>query len=336
MMHIPFSRVLPAVTTATTTLLLLAVPPTAAQAQSASAPWPQRPVTLMVGYPAGGAIDQSARAVGQALATRWGQSVIVENRAGANGTIASAAVAQAKPDGYTLLVTATSHTLNKFVVKGLRYDVDKSFAPIALTVDVPNVLVVPASAPWQTVAQLVAAMKAKQKPFNYASQGIGGIPHLAGEIFKLRTGTEMVHVPYKGAAPGMTDLAAGIVDMSFPSPASALSFIAGGKLRALAVSAPQRFAQLPNVPTFAEAGIPDFVLGTWHGLLAPAGTPPAVIAKINGDVNEIIQTADFKATLAAQGNIAAQPLTPAQFATKLQTELKAFEAVASKVDLAGS
>jgi tripartite-type tricarboxylate transporter receptor subunit TctC len=178
--------------------------------------FPSRNVTLVVGYAAGGAIDQSARLVGQALAARWGQSVIVENRAGANGTIAAAAVASARPDGYTLLVTATSHTLNKFVVKGLRYDVEKSFTPIALTVDVPNVLVVNAASPYENVGQLVTAMRAKQKDFSYASQGVGGIPHLAGEIFKLRTGTDMLHVPYKGAAPGMTDLVGGVVDMSFP------------------------------------------------------------------------------------------------------------------------
>lgn len=295
--------------------------------------FPQRPVTLVVGYAAGGAIDQSARLVGQALSQRWGQPVVVDNRAGANGTIAAAAVAAAKPDGYTLLVTATSHTLNKFVVKGLRYDVEKSFTPIALTVDVPNVLVVNAASPYQNVAQLVDAMRAKKKDFSYASQGVGGIPHLAGEMFKLRTGTEMIHVPYKGAAPGMTDLVGGVVDMSFPSPGSVLSFISAGKLRALAVSANQRFPQLKDVPTFAEAGIADFTLGTWHGVLAPAGTPAAVVTKINAAINEIIQTPEFKTALAAQGNVAALPLSPAQFATKLAGELRAFEAVAAKIDL---
>jgi tripartite-type tricarboxylate transporter receptor subunit TctC len=298
--------------------------------------FPNRHVTLVVGYAAGGAIDQSARLVGQALATRWGQSVIVENRAGANGTIAAAAVAGARPDGYTLLVTATSHTLNKFVVKGLRYDVEKSFAPVALTVDVPNVLVVNAASPYQNVGQLVAAMRAKQKDFSYASQGVGGIPHLAGEIFKLRTGTEMLHVPYKGAAPGMTDLAGGVVDMSFPSPGSITSFLTAGKLRALAVTSPQRFAPLKDVPTFAEAGIADFTIGTWHGVLAPAGTPAAVIAKINADINAIIQTPEFQEALAKQGNVAARPLTPAQFSAKMATELKAFETVAARIDLSAN
>ena len=295
--------------------------------------FPNRTVTLVVGYAAGGAIDQSARLVGQALATRWGQSVIVDNRAGANGTIAAAYVAAAKPDGYTLLVTATSHTLNKFVVKGLRYDVEKSFTPVALTVDVPNVLVVNAASPYQTVGQLVSAMREKKKDFSYASQGVGGIPHLAGEMFKLRTGTDMIHVPYKGAAPGMADLAGGVVDMSFPSPGSILAYVAGGKLRPLAVSSTQRFPQLKDVPTFAEAGVPDFTIGTWHGVLAPAGTPAAIVAKINADINQVIQTPEFKASLQAQGNVAALPVTPAQFATKLSGELKAFEAVAAKIDL---
>jgi tripartite-type tricarboxylate transporter receptor subunit TctC len=318
-----------AVVAAATCLLAL---PVVAQTPA----FPNRPVTLVVGYAAGGAIDQSARALAQALSTRWGQSVIVDNRAGANGTIAAAAVAQARPDGHTLLVTATSHTLNKFVIKGLRYDVLNSFAPVALTVDVPNVLVVNANAPYRNVGELVAAMRAKKKDFSYASQGVGGIPHLAGEMFKLRTGTEAIHVPYKGAAPGMTDLAAGVVDMSFPSPGSVMPLIAAGKLRALALTSTQRFAALKDVPTFAEAGVPDFVIGTWHGVLAPAGTPAAVVARINADINEIIQTPEFKTSLEAQGNIAATPVTPAQFGTKLASELRAFEAVAARIDLSAN
>jgi tripartite-type tricarboxylate transporter receptor subunit TctC len=290
-------------------------------------------VTLVVGYAAGGAIDQSARLVGQALSAKWGKPVVVENRTGANGSIAAAAVAAAKPDGYTLLVTATSHTLNKFVIKGLRYDVEKSFVPIALTVSVPNVLVVNANSPYRSVGDLVTALKAKKKDFSYASQGVGGIPHLAGELFKIKTGTEMVHVPYRGANQGMTDLIAGVVDLSFPSPGSVLGHVAAGKLRALAVSSPQRFAQLKDVPTFAEAGLPDFSIGTWHGVMAPAGTPPALIARLNEDINGVIQSPEFKAALAAQGNMAATPTTPAEFATKLGNELRQFEAVASRVDL---
>ncbi|MGD9944904.1 MAG: Bug family tripartite tricarboxylate transporter substrate binding protein [Burkholderiaceae bacterium] len=315
---------------------LLAAAAAAAAAPAVAQEYPARPVTLVVGYAPGGAIDQSARLVAQALAARWGESVVVENRAGANGTIAAATVANAKPDGYTLLVTATSHTLNKFVVKNLRYDVEKSFAPVALTVDVPNVLVVNANSPYRTVAELVQALREKKKPFSYASQGVGGIPHLAGEMFKLRTGTEITHVPYKGASQGMTDLVAGFVDMSFPSPGSVMSHISAGRLRALAVSAAQRFPQLKDVPTFAEAGVKDFTIGTWHGVLAPAGTPAAVIAKINADINQIIRTEEFKTALAAQGNSPAQPLTPAQFSAKLGSELKMFEEVASRIDLSAN
>lgn len=298
--------------------------------------YPERPVTLVVGYAAGGAIDQSARLVGQALAVKWGQSVVVDNRAGANGTIAAAAVANAKPDGYTLLVTATSHTLNKFVVKGLRYDVEKSFAPIALTVDVPNVLVVNANSPYRSVRELVTAMKAGNKSFNYASQGVGGIPHLAGEMFKIRTGTDMVHVPYRGAGPGMTDLIAGVVDLSFPSPGSVTGHIASGKLRALAVTSTKRFAQMPDVPTFAEAGVPDFTIGTWHGVMAPAGTPAAIVAKINADINDVIKSPEFKAAMVAQGNMPAAPVTPAEFSARLASELRQFEGVASRIDLSAN
>ena len=303
---------------------------------SFAADFPTRPVTLMVGYTAGGAIDQSARLVGNELAKRWGQPVIIDNKPGANGVIAASAVAAAKPDGYTILVTATSHNLNKFVNKNLRYDVEKSFTPVAITVEVPNILVVNASSPYQNLGQLLTALRANQKPFSYSSQGIGGVPHLAGELFKLRTGTDILHVPYKGAAQGMTDLMGGVVDMSFPSPGSAMAYVTQGKLRALAVASNQRLAQLKDVPTFAEAGVPDYTISTWHGMLAPAGTPADIVAKINADVNEIIQTPAIKNALQAQGSIAAIPLTPAQFGAKLASELKSYEVIASKVDLTGN
>lgn len=266
-----------------------------------------------MGYSPGGAIDQSARLLAQELSERWGQPIVVDNRPGANGTIAATAVANAKPDGYTILVTATSHNLNKFVNKDLRYDVEKSFSPVAMTVDVSNILVVKADAPYQTLDQFVTAVKAAPEKFSYASQGIGGIPHLAGEMFKLKTSTRIMHVPYKGAAQGMTDLIGGVVDMSIPSTGSVMNFIEQGKLRALAIASNQRFKQLPNVPTFAESGVPDFIVSTWHGLLAPAGTPPEIVFKINADVNEIIQTEAFKNALLTQGSVAAEPLTPTSF-----------------------
>ena len=305
--------------------------PAGAAAQS----YPDRPVTLLVGYAPGGAIDQSARLVAQALSERWGQPVVVENRAGANGTIAAARVATAKPDGYTLLVTATSHTLNGLVMKSLPYDVQTGFAPVALTVDVPNVLVVSAASPYRTVAELVTAMRTKQPPLSYASQGVGGIPHLAGEMFALRVGAPLNHVPYKGASKGLADLVAGFVDLSFPSPASAMPHIQGGKLRALAVSAPERFTQLKDVPTFTEAGIADFNIGTWHGVLAPAGTPQPIVAKINADVNAVITSAAFRDALVAQGNMPAAPVTPQAFAERLGREMRMFEPVAKTLAAGG-
>ncbi len=295
--------------------------------------FPNHTVTFIVGYSPGGAIDQSARLLAQELSKRWGQPIVVDNRPGANGTIAATAVANAKPDGYTILVTATSHNLNKFVNKNLRYDVEKSFSPVAMTVDVSNILVVKADAPYQTLDQFIAAVKAAPEKFSYASQGIGGIPHLAGEMFKLKTGTRIMHVPYKGAAQGMTDLIGGVVDMSMPSTGSVMNFIEQGKLRALAVASNQRFKQLPNVPTFAESGVPDFIVSTWHGLLAPAGTPPEIVFKINADVNEIIQTEAFKNTLLTQGSVAAEPLTPDQFSQRLKKELKIYGEVASAINL---
>ncbi|MDX3905848.1 MAG: tripartite tricarboxylate transporter substrate binding protein [Pigmentiphaga sp.] len=298
-----------------------------------AADYPARPVTLIVGYLPGGAIDQSARLVANELSKRWKQSVVVENRPGANGTIAAAAVADARPDGYTMLVTATSHNLNKFVNKNLRYDVARSFTPVALTVEVPNVLVVSASSPYQDLGQLLAALREKKKAFSYSSQGVGGVPHLAGELFKIRTGTEILHVPYKGAAQGMTDLIGGVVDMSFPSPGSAMSYLAQGKLRALAVAAPERLAQLKDVPTFAEAGVADYTISTWHGILAPAGTPADIVDQVNADVNALLRDPNVRKALEAQGNLAAQPLTPPQFGEKLARELAIYGDLAAKVDL---
>lgn len=295
--------------------------------------YPSRPITFVVGYSPGGAIDQSARLLAQALSKRWGQTVIVDNRPGANGTIAATAVANAKPDGYTILVTATSHNLNKFVNKDLRYDVEKSFTPVAMTVDVSNILVVSASSPYQNLNQLITAIKAAPDKFSYASQGIGGIPHLAGEIFKQKTGTQITHVPYKGAAQGMTDLIGGVVDMSMPSTGSVMHFLQQGKLRALAIASNERFDQLPDVPTFAESGIPDFIVSTWHGLLAPAGTPSDIVLKLNKTVNEIIQTDAFKSALQAQGSVAAKPLTVEQFSQRLSTELKTYGEVAMAIGL---
>jgi tripartite-type tricarboxylate transporter receptor subunit TctC len=290
--------------------------------------YPDRAVTLLVGYPPGGAIDQSARLVAQALSERWGQPVVVENRAGANGTIAATRVATAKPDGYTLLVTATSHTLNGLVMKKLPYDTQTGFTPVALIVDVPNVLVVNAASPYQTLSDLVTTMRTKQPPLSYASQGVGGIPHVAGELFALRTGAPLNHVPYKGANQGLADLVAGFVDMSFPSPASAMPHLRSGKLRALAVSAPERFQLLQDVPTFAEAGIAEFTVGTWHGLLAPAGTPESVVARINADINAIISSAAFHDSLVAQGNMPAARVTPQAFAERLSRERRMFEPLA--------
>ncbi|GAA0526033.1 tripartite tricarboxylate transporter substrate binding protein [Pigmentiphaga daeguensis] len=300
-----------------------------------AADYPSQPVTFVVGYTPGGAIDQSARLIASELAKRWKQSVIVDNKPGANATIAATAVANARPDGYTLLVAASSHNLNKFVNKNLRYDVEKSFTPVALTVEVPNVLVVNAASPYRNLGQLLTALREKKKPFSYSSQGIGGVPHLAGELFKIRTGTDILHVPYKGAAQGMTDLMGGVVDMSFPTPGSAMGYISQGKLRALAVASNERLAQLKDVPTFAEAGVPDYLISTWHGLLAPAGTPPEVVAKINADVADILRDPAVQQALEAQGNLAAKPLTPAEFRAKLSRELSVYGDIASRIDLSG-
>jgi tripartite-type tricarboxylate transporter receptor subunit TctC len=276
-----------------------------ALAQPAAAqPYPNRPVKIIVPTPAGGPVDVMARILANALPPFLGQNVIVENRAGAGNTLGSKAAAAADPDGYTLLVSAASGLImSPMVYKNAGYD-ENSFAPIALIAETPQVLVANPAAPFNSVAELVAYAKANPGKLNYSTGGAGTLPHLTAELFKQLSGTDIVHVPYKGGGPALTDVVAGQVPMTFDTLGTSLQFIGEGKLKALAVSNPTRLAELPNVPAMPEVGYGAINSGAWVALLAPLGTPPAILTRLNQAANAALQSPQMKEALT---RLSAQP-----------------------------
>jgi tripartite-type tricarboxylate transporter receptor subunit TctC len=264
--------------------------------------FPDKPVRIIVGYPPGGGTDLAARLVQQPLSTRWNQPIVIDNRPGANAVIAAEAVARAKPDGYTLLMAyATEVSLNPVTMKKLPYDPVKDFAPIIQVAGAPLVLAVNPALAAKDVRELVALAKAKPGALSYSSSGSGSVHQFAGELFKLQTGTDILHVPYKGSGPATADAVSGQVQVTYASVASVLRFVQAGRLRALAVTSKKRSPQMPEVPSMVEAGLADFELTSWYGLLAPAGTPPEIIAKINADVVAALASAEIQKSFATQG-----------------------------------
>ncbi len=256
--------------------------------------WPNKPISLVVPFPAGGTTDVLARALADKLTQSLGQTVIVESKPGAGATLGADYVAKAKADGYTLLVGAVHHTIASSVYKKLPYDLQKDFAPITEIALVPNVLVVNAATPAKNVAELVALAKAQPGKLNYGSNGNGTAQHLIGTQFENITATDLVHVPYKGSGPLTTDLLGGQVTMSFDTITPVLQHIKSGKLRALAVTTGKRSTTLPDVPTLDEAGLKGFDIGTWFGVLAPVATPKDIVARLNAEMVKVIQSPDFK------------------------------------------
>ena len=314
--------------------LALAVAPPAVQAQTA--PFPAKPVRLVVPFPPGGPLDVTGRAIAQKLGETWAQSVVVDNRPGAGGNIGADLVAKSAPDGYTVVMGALStHAVNPSLYPSMPYDAVRDFAPITLVAVTPNVLVVNPALPVRSVQELVAYAKANPNKLSFGSGSNGSAGHLAGELFKVETGTDVVHVPYKGAAPAMQALLAGDTQFMFDNLASAMAQVKAGKLRALAVTTAKRTSLAPELPTMAEAGVPGFDIATWFGLLAPAGTPGDVIAKWNADVVRILDSAEMRERLRAQGAEPA-PSTPAEFAAFIAAERSKYarivKASGAKVD----
>jgi len=284
-------------------------------------PYPARPVTFIVPFPPGGGTDISARTVAAKLAAKWGQSVVAENRAGAAGILGADAVARARPDGYTLLIANVgTQSINPSLYPKLPYNPDTAFAPISLICELPFVLMASPSFAPNTVKELVTYARANPEKVTFASSGQGGSPHLTAEIFQLATGTRLTHVPYKGGGPAMTDLMAGHVDLLFASVLEGSGHIKAGKLKGLAVSHARRSPALPDIPTLAEAGVKGAESGSWIALLAPAGTPSAVIQKISMDIKEAVGAADVREKLIAQGAVP-QASTPAELQARIDADL---------------
>jgi tripartite-type tricarboxylate transporter receptor subunit TctC len=290
-------------------IALAALWPATAPAQNS---FPAKPVTLIVPFAPGGGTDITARAVAGKLTTRWNQTAIVENRPGAGGIIGADAVAKSRPDGYTLLIANVgTQSINPYLYPKLPYKWETAFAPIALVCELPFVLMASPTFPPNNVKELVAYATANPGKVTVASSGLGGSPHLTAELFQLVTNTKLTHIPYKGGGPAMTDLMAGHVDLLFASVLEGSGFIKAGKLKGLAVTHAKRNPALPDVPTLAEAGVKNGESGSWIALIAPAGTPPALIDKVAADVKAIVADPDMREKLIAQGAVP-QASTPAE------------------------
>ncbi len=282
--------------------------------------YPTKPIRIVVPFPPGGTSDILARAIGQKLTEEWKQQVIVDDRPGAGANIGAEIVAKSSPDGYTLFILSTIHTINPSLYSKLAYDPVKDFSPITLIADTSQVLVVHPSLPVHTVKEFIAYAKKHPGKLNYSSAGNGSQPHLTAELFKAKTGIDIVHVPYKGAPPAMTDLLAGQVALTFATAPSAVPFVKSGKLRALGVSTAQRISALPDVPTIAEAGVPGFEAAGWNGLVGPAGMPAPIVNRIHAAIVEIVKVPAMASFLSGQG---ADPHTmmPAEFAAYIKSEV---------------
>ncbi len=298
--------------------------------------YPNRTIRLVVPFPAAGTTDILARAAAQKLTEAFGQSVIVDNRPGAAGNIGSDLVAKSAPDGYTLLMgTVGTHAINPSLYSKMPYDHVKDFVPVVLVAGVPNVLVVNPALPVNSVADLIKLAKDKPGQINFASSGSGTSIHLSGELFKTMAGVDITHIPYKGSSPALTDLIGGQVQIMFDNLPSALPQIKAGKLRAIAVTSSKRAPVLPDVPTISESGVPGFEASSWFGMLAPAGTPAPIVARINAEVNKWLQSAEAREKLLSQGAEAAGG-SPQQFANHIRAEsekwAKVVKASGAKVD----
>jgi tripartite-type tricarboxylate transporter receptor subunit TctC len=297
----------------TAALVSVAVP-------SVAQTYPSKPIKIVVPFTPGGFNDILGRMLAQRLTEAWGQPAVVENRPGAGTTIGSEAVAKSPPDGYTFLIVALPFSVIPSLYPKARFDVLKDFAPVMLAGATPNILVVAPSVPANTVQELIALAKAKPGALSYASAGAGSSPHLSMELFKQLAGVDLVHVPYKGSAGGVTDLLAGQIAVLFDNVPNVIQQIRAGKMRALAVTSAKRASMVPDIPTMAESGVPDYEITAWFGIVAPAGTPAEIIAKLNAEANKMLTAPDIRDRFAKAG---VEPMggTSVEFERHMQVEV---------------
>jgi tripartite-type tricarboxylate transporter receptor subunit TctC len=310
---------------------LTLLPATTALSQAAAS-FPSKSITIIVPASPGGAIDLVARLTGDKMSKDWGKSVVIDNKAGATGTIGTQAVATAAPDGHLLALVASSHAINPVMFKKLPYDTVKSFEPVILTHVVPLVLVVNPKLPVNSVKELIAYGKANPGKLSFASSGNGGAPHMSGELFASMAGIQMTHVPYKGSTAAHPDLMSGQTSIMFDTLAAVQQHIKTGALKALAVTTANRVPSVPDIPTMAEAGLPGYETSTWGGVIAPAGTPKDVVAKLNAEFNAGLAQPDIKKKINDAG-IETAGGTPQQFADFLQVEMKKWAKVAKDANI---
>jgi tripartite-type tricarboxylate transporter receptor subunit TctC len=308
--------------------LLAVVAATGAFAQG----YPNRPIRLIVPFAPGGGTDITARAIAQKLTETWGQTVVADNRPGANGTIGVDITAKSAPDGYTITMISSSHAVNVGLYSKLPYDLMRDLAPITQATSQPYVLVINPSVPARSVKELVAVAMAKPGTLNYGSSGTGGISHLAGALLGSLTGTSLVHVPYKGGNPAMIDVISGQIQMLFGTLLLNGPHIKAGRLRVLAVTTRQRWPGTPELPTMQEAGVPGFVITQWYGMLAPAKTPQPIVGKLNKEIARLLHEPDVKEKLAADGAEAVGN-TPAEFGAHIRSEVAKYSKLVKQIGL---
>ena len=294
--------------------------------------FPSKPITLIVSSAPAGPLDAAGRMLADYLSKSLGKPVVIENRPGASGAVAAGILAKSPADGYTLMISTRAITINPSLYQKLPFDTSKAFTPVAMVMGQPNLLVVGKDFPARTVPQLIQVLKDNPEKYTFGSPGSGGIPHLAGEMFKSFTGTSILHIPYKGAAPLMTDLLGGRVDMTFSSPGTALAQINEGKVFPIAIASDKRSPLLPNIPTFAEYGIKGFNIESWYGVFAPAGTPSEVVKLLNQEINAFLRTEDAKKRIS---NLGATPviLSPEEFKILFDDDLSRFNKLVRQLSI---
>ena len=294
--------------------------------------YPNKPIKIVVGFTPGGSTDAIGRQIANSFSKILGQSVIVENKPGANGNLATDFVRRAPPDGYTLFYTSIGHVTNPLIYKDAKYDPVKDFTPIGQVLAGPNLLVVPPNSRFKSVKELIDYGRANPGKINFASSGIGSSLHLSGELFKQLSGVDMVHIPYKGAGSLMPHLMSGQVDLAFPNLPTGITLVEQGQLRALGVTTSTRSAIAPNVPTIAEAGVPNYDMSTWYGLVGPADLPAPVLKKLTDALAQTVNDPEFKGRLVAQG-MDPRPSSPQDFAKFIQGESTRWSAILKEMNV---